>query len=93
LLFNFGVLGFDLFQSPAIGSGNDYFCLDASAGCGNIGHDVVLINDTDGIQLSGTITGEQVVGTVNATTTPEPGTFGLLALAAASGFFLRCRVA
>jgi hypothetical protein len=92
LLFNFGGDGFDLFQSPSIGSGQDYFCLDADGGCGNPGNDVILINDADGIQVSGTITGEQVVGTVTAAT-PEPGTFGLLGFAAASIFFLRRRIA
>lgn len=93
LLYNFGVSGFDLFQSPTIGSGMDYFCLDSSGGCGNAGNDVVLINDTDGIQVSGTITGTQVVGTVNASTAPEPGTLVLLGLGAASAFFLRRRIA
>jgi hypothetical protein len=79
LFFNYSAPGIVLFQSPTIGSGVDYWCLDGSNGdCS--GHSSVDFVLTNGAGVFGGREGTQLVGVAATTPVPEPATFVLMAM-------------
>jgi hypothetical protein len=80
-----------LFQAPSIGSGSDFWCLDASSngGCvGNPASDTVGLDS--GSEQVAERSGTEVIGTSSASTTvPEPSSLGLVLFGAAAVLFSR----
>jgi len=83
LLFNFSALGFALFQSPIIGSGQNWWCVEGpSSGCTPYGQQgfnesIQIGSYPDGPHAAVAREGSQVIGTTTTTQVPEPLTLSL----------------
>jgi hypothetical protein len=75
LTFDFSSTGFVLFQSPTIGSGMDFWCLEGESCSGN-SSTMSLFIQTGAYQITPE-SGDVVVATAAPTPTPEPSSLSL----------------
>lgn len=78
LMFNFGISGFALFQSPFIGSGQNFLCFDGDRSCTGVGIGVIF-NLTQGA-VSTPQSGQVVVATA-VSAVPLPAALPMMAVA------------
>jgi hypothetical protein len=84
LFFNYSGTSVVLFQSPTVGSGIDFWCLENGGCSGNANADAIRLT---GGSVVGVHTGNQQIASAAATPVPEPATWTLIAtgLAAFAG--------